>query len=142
MLRLSSFLLISSLAVGCAGDGEDFTYAPGPDRSSINDKADAQAAYKASYTCDGGTGDVAVQVEKHVKAIYVSNTEAGARFVAHSRSGTIYKLSADENDPYTDSDLMGSSATVSTGAFTGAKTIKLVLEGGESGAHYTCTIDS
>ena len=36
---------------------------------------------------------------------------------------------------------MGNDATASTGAFTGAKSIHMVLLGGESGASYTCTRD-
>lgn len=136
------FALLFSAAAGCATDPSDeFAYAPGPDRSAINSKADAETEYRATYTCDGGTGDVSVSVEKKVKAVYIQNTEAGARYVAHSKSNGIYHMTADANDPYTDTDLMGDAATVSVGAFSSVETIHVVLAGGESGGKYTCTLD-
>ena len=142
MNRLVIFALFFATAAGCATDPDDeFAYEPGPDRAAISSKEDAATLYRATYTCSGGTGDVSVSVEKKTKAVYIQNTEAGARYVAHSKTSTLYKMAVDESDPYTDSDLMGDAATVSLGAFTSAKTIKVVLESGESGGDYTCTID-
>ena len=137
--------ILVGMVGGCATDGDDeFTYEPGPDRAAISSKEDAATLYRATYTCSGGTGDVSVSVEKKVKAVYIQNTEAGARYVAHSKTSTVYKMAVDESDPYTDSDLMGDSATVSLTAFatTPPKTIKVVLASGESGGNYTCTIDN
>jgi hypothetical protein len=141
MIKTLSFVLLTVLAFGCIGDGEDYTYEPGPDRTGITSKADGARLYKATYTCTGGTGDVGVSVEKTVKAVYIQNTEAGARFVAHSKSGGHYNMTADTNDKSTDTDLMGTEATVSTNTFTAPATIKVVLKGGESGGSYSCTRD-
>jgi hypothetical protein len=139
MIKFSMFVWVVAVA-GCATDDE-FTYQPGPDRSTINGKADTARVYAASYTCNGGTGDVSIAVEKKTKALYIQNTEAGARFVAHSKSHGVYRFVADENDPFTDTGLMGSDATASVATFTGAKTIRMALLGGESAASYTCTLD-
>ena len=139
--RLGLLFVLASLVVGCATD-DDGTYEPGPDRAALSSKADTETAYSATYTCDGGTGDVSVSVEKKVKAVYVQNTEAGARYLLKSKTSTTDHLVADEKDPYTDSDLMGDTATISTGTFTGAATIHLTLNSGESGGHYTCTRDA
>lgn len=48
-------------------------------------------------------------------------------------------MAPDESDPFTDTGLMGNHATATSGSFTGAKSIHMVLLDGESGATYTCT---
>jgi hypothetical protein len=128
-------LALALSAAGCA-PGSHSTSGTG----SRADRPDV--TYKYTYTCDGGTGDVTFAVENAKEdVIYAQNTEAGARFVATSKSLSMVPLKADENDPDTDSDLMGTNAKVSKGAFDGAAKVTLVLEGGESAATYHCTFD-
>jgi hypothetical protein len=80
-------------------------------------------------------------VEKGGKAIYVQNTEAGARYLPDRVSGSTERFTADEKDQTTDTGLMGSVCLASTGVLKGADEVTLQLLGGESKGDYKCTKD-
>jgi hypothetical protein len=58
--------------------------------------------------------------------------------VVSAKRGTQWSLRADENDPSTDTSLMGDRAKVSSTVFEGHDWVELILESGESAGTYRC----
>jgi hypothetical protein len=121
---------------GCAGSAPQT-----PEPAAATGKADSTANATYSYTCDGGTGDVSIDVDANAKAIVVTNTESGARYLAGKKVHSVISFHVDPKDDNSDPVLMGSDCTASASILSRGKTIHLNLLGGESAAAYVCKLD-